>query len=296
MAISKYEIFIAVVELGNLTRASEKLNITQSGVSHAISSLETEFGLTLLNRDRSGISLTSNGERLIKYMREVLKWNYQLHQEVASIKGLEIGTVRIGTFTSVSTRWMPIIIKEFIEKYPSIEIELLEGNYDDINHWISSGSVDFGFVTLPTSKPFEIIPLKKDRMLCILSRNHLLASQNVITFEQIKEEPFIMPKWGSDNDVIRVLKENKVSPKIKYEVMEDETVIAMVHNGLGISILPEMVLLRVPGKVTAVHLENHSYRTIGIAATSLKELSPAAQKFLKFVQAWLEKEKLLDFK
>lgn len=91
-----------VVELGSLTKAADALGFTQSGVSHAISSLEEELGFTLLLRGRSGVRLTPNGEQLLKPIREMLNWNEQLKQVAASIHGLETGTVRIGTFTSVS--------------------------------------------------------------------------------------------------------------------------------------------------------------------------------------------------
>jgi DNA-binding transcriptional LysR family regulator len=296
VSLIKFEILSAVVEMGSLTKAAETLGLTQSAVSHAISSLESEWGFYLLNRDRSGIRLTSNGERILKYIREVLQCNEQLKQEVAAINGLEVGTVRIGTFTSVSTQWLPEIMKRFESQHPSIEIKLLEGDYDDINQWIANGTVDFGFVSLSTSsKSFEIIPLKKDRMLCILPNEHPLCEQNVISFSQIEEEPFIMPKWGNDNDVKRTLKENRIKPKVKYEVVEDQAIIAMVQNGLGISIFPEMALFRVPNNIQILPLVGDHFRTIGIAVTSLKNISPVAQKFIDYVKSWLHDCNLLDY-
>ena len=108
--IAKYEVFRTVVESGSLTKAADLLHMTQSGVSHAISSLETELGIALLTRDRSGITLTADGELVLQRIREVLTANERLNQQVAAIKGLEIGTVRIGTFTSVSAQWLPGVI------------------------------------------------------------------------------------------------------------------------------------------------------------------------------------------
>ena len=147
--------------------------------------------------------------------------------------------------------------------------------------------VDFGFVSLPTSQHFEVIPLKKDRMLCILSDEHPLAEQNEISFEMIKEEPLIKSKKGSDNDLIRILKENNVTPNIKFELSDDQAIISMVENGMGISILPEMVLHRVPNNVRILKLEGENYRTIGIAATSFKTLAPATKKFIEYLKSWL---------
>ncbi|OIK12465.1 LysR family transcriptional regulator [Bacillus sp. MUM 116] len=287
MSLAKFEIFSTVVELGSLTKAGETLGLSQSAVSHAITSLESEWGFSILNRGRSGIHLTSNGERLLKYIREILKWNEEMVQEIANINGLEIGTVRIGTISSVSIHWLPEIMKMFNEYHPSIEVKLLEGDYDDVEHWIATGLVDFGFVSLPTSQNFEVVPLKKDRMLCILSDEHPLAELNEIRFEMIKEEPLIKSKKGSDNDLIRILKGNNVSPHIKYELSDDQAIISMVGNGLGISILPEMVLHRIPTNVRILKLEGENYRTIGIAATSFKTLAPATKKFIEYLKSWL---------
>lgn len=287
LSLTKFEIFSTVVELGSLTKAGETLGLSQSAVSHAIASLELEWGFSILNRGRSGINLTKNGEYVLKYIRKILKWNEEMLQEIANINGLEIGTVRIGTFSSVSSQWLPEILKNFNELYPSIEIKLLEGDYDEIENWISNGNIDFGFVSLPTSNNFEVIPLKKDRMLCIVSDEHPFAHQKEIGFETIKKEQLIMWKKGSDNDLSRILKENNVTPNIKFELSDDQAIFSMVQHGMGISILPEMALYRVPNNVCILNLEREHYRTIGIAATSFKTLAPATKRFIEYLKSWL---------
>lgn len=284
MSLVKYEIFNAVVELGSLTKAGETLGLTQSAVSHAISSLESEWGFSILNRGRSGIQLTSNGEYVLKYIREMLKWKEEMDQGIAKINGVEIGTVRIGTFSSVSVQWLPEILKKFTEDHPLIEIKMFEGDYDEIEHWIATGMVDFGFVSLPTSQHFEVIPLKKDPMLCIVHNEHPLAEQNEIDISLIKEEPFIISKKGSDNDLRRIVKEHHIKPNIKFELFDDQAIISMVQNRMGISILPEMVLYRVPDNIKTIRLKGDNYRTIGIAATSYKSLAPATKKFIDYLK------------
>ncbi|AMQ07826.1 LysR family transcriptional regulator [Sporosarcina psychrophila] len=288
MSLVKFEIFSTVVESGSLKQAAEIHGLTQSAVSHAIASLESEWGFTILIRGRAGIKLTSNGERVLRHIHEMLKWNEQMMQEIANIKGLEIGTVRIGTFSSVSVQWLPEILKSFNADLPAIEIKLLEGDYDTLEHWIATGAVDFGFVSLPTSKSFEVIFLKKDRMLCILPDEHRLANQQEVSFADIKEEMLIMSKKGSDNDLKRIFHENNVTPHIKFELADDQAIISMVQNGMGISILPEMVLYRVPHNVRILSLEGEHYRSIGIAAPSFNTISPAAQKVIDYMKAWLK--------
>ncbi|WP_432360426.1 LysR family transcriptional regulator [Sporosarcina sp. UB5] len=288
MSLAKFEVFSTVVELGSLKQAAEALNLTQSAVSHAIASMELEWGFTILIRGRSGIQLTSNGERVLQYIQEILKWHEQMTQEIANINGLEIGTVRVGTFSSVSVQWLPEVLKNFNADFPAIDIKLFEGDYDMLEHWIATGMVDFGFLSLPTSKSFEVIPLKKDRMLCILPDDHPLAFEQEVSLSDIQEEIFIMSKKGSDNDIRRIFQENKVTPHIKFELADDQAIISMVQNGMGISILPEMVLYRVPQNVSIVGLKGEHYRSIGIAAPSFKTISPAARKFIDYVKARLD--------
>jgi DNA-binding transcriptional LysR family regulator len=295
LSLSKYEIFSTIVELGSLTKAAEKLNLTQSGVSYAVSTLEAELGFALLKRDRSGITLTSNGERILIYVQRILHEEALMRQEIASIKGLETGTVRLGTLSSVSMQWLPGILAHFSEKHPHIEVKTYLGCYDEMNDWISNGTVDFGFVSLPTSKPFETIPIKKDKLVVILPPNHPLRHQKVISYDQIKDESFIMPQWGSDDNIRRLLNEHKLNLQVKYELMEERTILAMVQKGLGITILPELILVNVPDNIHIVDLEEADYRIIGIAASSLKNISPAAKKFLACTRSWLRDNNYLDF-
>lgn len=285
MTISRYEAFRAIVDAGSLTRAAEKLNVTQSGVSHAIASLEDELGFSLFSRDRNGVALTENGKHLLPYARKVLQADENFRQQVAALKGLEIGNVRIGTFASVSAQWLPGIIKNFQANHPAIDIRLVEGDYDDVKRWLASGAVDFGFVSLPVEKSLDTIVLTKDRMCCVLPPGHPLGRQKRLSLAQLAEEPFIMPVWGRNDEVRRVLAANHIKPNVRYEVAEDAAVIAMVENGLGVSILSEMVLARCFLRhVQLVELTPAVYRVIGVAAPSFAALSPAAKKMLDFVQ------------
>lgn len=285
MSIAKFEILQKVVELGSLTKAADALGFTQSGISHAISSLEHEFGLELLVRNRSGVRLTIDGERVFKHIRELLRANGQLKEEVAAIHGLETGTVRIGTFTSVSVHWLPGIIKTFQQDYPSIEIKLAEGDYTEIESWLLDGTIDCGFMSLPTLDSLLVTPLKQDKMLCLLPKDHPLAAQPFIRYADLAHEPFIMPKPGGDYDMRRLLAKQSLTPPVRFEAADDYAIIAMVEHGLGVSILPEMIVTGRKHGVVARELEDASCRSLGIATPSY--VSPAAGKFITYVQRWL---------
>ncbi|OIA98647.1 LysR family transcriptional regulator [Paenibacillus sp. LC231] len=286
MSINKFKVLLKVVEHGSLTQAAEVMGFTQSGVSHMISSLEDEFGFSLLIRNRSGAKLTTNGEEILKTIREILKWNEHLEQQVASIHGIELGTIHIGTFTSVGVHWLPGIIQDFQRDYPHIEIRLVEGDYREIEDWIAEGKIDCGFLSLPTSDTFDAIPLHQDPMLVLLPLEHPLSSEDSISLSQIENEPFIMPSQGSDYDVNRMLVKARIKPDIKYTLGDDYAIMAMVEKGLGISILPELVLRGQLRNIRLIELKEKSFRSLGIAVNSMREISPATKRFLNYVKSY----------
>lgn len=287
MSLAKFEIFSTIVALGSFAKASEQLGLTQSAVSHAITSLEREYGFSLLTRGRSGIHLTTNGERILTYMNAMLKIEKDMQQEISQLNGLVVGEVRIGTFSSVSAQWLPSILQQFKAQYPNIDIQLFEGDYDDIESWIASGYVDFGFMSLPTSYQFEVIPLKKDRMVCLVEEHHPLAKMTHVHWTSMKDYPFIRAKKGSDNDLRRILKAHHIDLNVRFELFDDQAIFSMVSHDMGISVLSELAIYRVPDNICTIPLEPAEYRTIGIAAQSFKTLAPATKKFIAYLQDYV---------
>ena len=120
------------------------MGYTQSGVSHILKSMETELGFPLFLRTKQGLVLTHNAEKLLPYIRKLLAANEELDQTVNALNGLETGHITIACFASISRNWLPHVIYQFRNKYPGIEIELLEGGTDDIVKWIREMKADFG--------------------------------------------------------------------------------------------------------------------------------------------------------
>ncbi|KAE9713435.1 LysR family transcriptional regulator, partial [Escherichia coli] len=123
----QYKVFLTVIECGSFTKAGEKLGLTQSGVSHNIAKLESELGIVLLRRNRNGLSLTDAGERVMPHIRQIMYHAALLEQEAALIQGMEVGSIKIGTFPSFSSNVLPRLIHRFTQSYPHIKLELYEG-------------------------------------------------------------------------------------------------------------------------------------------------------------------------
>ena len=288
MNLTKYEILSAVVEQGSLTLAARALGCTQSAVSHSIDSLEKELGFSLLKRGRAGVSLTAEGERLMPAVRSLLGSAEQLFQTAASIRGLDTGTVRIGAFTSVAVHWLPGVLKEFQSDYPGVEFTLLNGDYHDVEQWLTDGSVDIGFVTVPCELDCECVPLMEDRLLAILPPDSRFASYPKFPLTECETEPFISLLKSSDHDARRALEAAGVTPNVRFYTKDDYAVLAMVEQGLGMSIMPELLLKGRKDNLLTLPLVPEAKRIIGIAIASGEKAGPATRRFADYVVRYVE--------
>lgn len=288
MNIKKYETFLKVIELGSLTKAAQALGCTQSAVSHILNDLEEEFGFSLLQRGRGGAHLTENGARVLPAIRGILNYSEQLHQTVSSIRGLDMGAIRVGTVTSVAVHWLPGILKQFGEEHPKIEFKLYNGDYGDVNRWLAEGSIDVGFLALPVETDCECIPLAQDRLLAVLPKDHPMAGLPRFPVAQVQNEYFISLLESSDMDARSVLDAAGVTPNIRFTTKDDYAIIAMVEQGLGISIMPELLLKQRTENVVTMELVPKASRLIGIAIANASKNSPATRSFVEFVVEWIK--------
>lgn len=281
MTITRFEVFSKVVELGGFTKAADQLNMTQSAVSHAIANLESEWGTTLLIRDRkNGILLTEVGRRTIVHIREILNRMEIIQQEIALASELEVGTIRIGTFASASACLLPKILANFQRKYPKIEFRFYEGTYEEIAEWLSTGVIDIGFFVQPDEKTtFEWIPLVKDEMVVAFSVSHKFNQDNVVPVRALQDEAFIMPTGMYQSHVQEIFQQAKVAPCIRFEVKDCNTIANMVQEGLGITVGPALFLKTQPN-LQIRRLDAEHWRTIALAYPSISAASPAVKAFL----------------
>ncbi|TKI26155.1 LysR family transcriptional regulator [Bacillus pumilus] len=279
----QYKVFLTVVECGSFTKAGEKLGLTQSGVSHNIAKLESELGVVLLRRNRNGLALTDAGERVMPHIRQIIHHASLLEQEAALIQGMEVGSIKIGTFSSFSSKMLPQLIHRFTKVYPNIQVELYEGGYEEIEDWIASGTVDVGFLTQP-SREFETVPLFQDELVVLMQEEHRFNTKKVIEVDSLHDESFIMPKAGCDLLIKKLLKERGVKPQVLFEIGDNNTLISMVQEGLGVTIIPTLILPPQMSHTKVIPLETSVYREINLAFKSFKAASPSAKRWIEVVK------------
>lgn len=279
---NRYEIFLKVVEIGNITRAAEVLHYTQAGVSHAVAALEHEAGVPLLVRSPNGVTLTENGRRLLAPIQTLVNDQRSLQQAMHEINEAVAGTLRLGIFTSIA-RWLPVLIKNFQEKYPLVEFELQEGDYEETADCILNGKLDCGFTAAPVRDGLQFQPIYHDRMLVILPPEHPLAGRDTLTLPDLREEPFILPTKGSDIDVQAIFKQSGERIYTRYRLNDDFTVLSMVANGFGVALMPELIVKNYNIQLTTCPLTPLYHRTIGIASLPLNRASIVTRTFVKYL-------------
>lgn len=281
--LQKYLAFVKTVELGSITRAARALDYAQSSVSKMIADLEQEWGMTLLERGKSGVRLTSAGEQVLPFLRQMLADYDRLEGQVSRMHGIETGVVRIGTFSSVAIHWLPNIFARLQQDYPGIAYEMLLGDYDQVEQWIGDGRVDCGFLRLPTRGDFDTLVLEQDAYRVVLPPDHPLAAKGAIAPADLDGLPFMLLEHGGRTEVTDLLEQYAIHPDIRFTTWEDFAIMAMVEKGLGVSILPEMILQRIPYDLAVRPLTVPYVRSIGLAVKDRRHLAPAVEKFMEYL-------------
>ena len=282
MSLQKYKALVTVVELGSISRAAEQLGYTQPAISRMIVDLENQWQMELLHRGKGGVQLTSSGQRLLPVLRAITEDCRMLEDTVREMQGMQTGMLRLGTFTTAADRWIPDLLKAFAKEYPNITFKLYNSeSYEEIQQWIRHGQVDCGFVRLPAANDLQATPLKKDMLVAVLPKNHPLAEEEFVTLEQLSREPII--KLRKDQEIGQFLEHLPEPPRICYEVSSDHTVLSMVENGLGISVMHSLIADTDRYGVVWKALDQPNFREIGVAVPRNGRLTTPVKTFVEFI-------------
>lgn len=279
--MQRYFALLKIIEIGSFTKAAELLGYTQPALSQMIASLEKELSIRLLYRSRYGIRLTPEGERLYPTIQNAVRQYEVMRQTADEICGLDSGLIRIGTVSSVSCHWLPKIIRSFWEKHPNIQIVLHQGDYTSIQEWVRTGAVDFGFVNPHAVNGMETTLIKSGEFRAVLPKNHPLAAKEPLVLEDLADEPFLLLEEGAYSEPLEAFRAAGISPQIRLRVHDDYSILSMVEQGLGVSLLTELVLHKTSYDVVALPIEPPIIRTMSIVTKEKRALPLASKVFLR---------------
>ncbi len=297
LKLSQIQALIAVADCANFSEAALQMELSQSAVSHAIASLETELGVQLFHRGRHGAQLTPVGERVLIHGHQIARALEMMVKEADLEKGLQGGQVRIVTFRSVATHILPGIIAEFRDRFPNIAVSITEVYYTQaVEEALRSGKADIGFVSLPISDEFEAREILRDKYIVLLPPTAKLLNTK-ITWEELAAYPLILqpPETACSIPLRKYLATSELPINIAYELSEDSTIVSMVLQGLGTAILPRLAAEPIPAKVKVCSLPADFERVIAVAVLRDGLLIPAVFAFLDLVKSRAEVENEGEF-
>ena len=274
--------FVAVAENGSFWAAAAKLNLTQSAVSHAIATLETELGVILFARGRQGAALTFIGTQIIGEVRQLLQSLDRIVEKVSASRGLQSGQVRIASIRSLATHWLPPIVAAFREGFPQINVTLTKCfDYVEVQAALRNRQADIGLMDVYDRAGFKIVEIGTDDYVVLLPANDFSDSSR-ITWQQMSQFPLIMP--AANDQGYAALRDyiarSEMALTTAYEINEDSTIVSLVAQGLGITILPYLAALPVPNTVQVGHLPQPLSRQLGAVILEDGLHSPAVFTFL----------------
>lgn len=275
MKLTQFCALIAIADCGGFTRAAARMGVSQSAISHAIAKLEEELGCVLLERDRNGVRLTVCGSEVLEHARAVVTHTDRIQDIARATREGRRGAIRFATSQSFALHFLPGLISRFHRLLPNQEIELREGTDPQIAQWLRRQVVDIGVVTLP-KEDLTTFPLWKDEMHLLVADGHGLARQGTpVPVHSLAHERLLMPVGGVEPVIRAVLRIGGVEPDVAHRLRDLNSLLAMVAEGLGVTVLPTSSTLSLPAGVTQLPLAPAVCRHVALA-TRVGVRPPAA--------------------
>lgn len=281
MESKKLEALLMAVDLGSFTKAAEVLGYTQSGLTHMMNSLEKEVGFTLLERGRSGVRLTEEGEHIAPAVREFLQANARLDSVIEQVSSSRTEIIRVSAYASIAMHWLPGIIQRFREECPDVDVDIRMADHVDVPYeLLAQGKMDAILVSPQDEGQYEWVHLADDPMFAVLPKDFDTQGMTAFPLAAFEARDFIMPSQGFDKDIMRIFNRIGVKPHILPTWVDDPTVISMVSHGLGVSMMTELTVRGRTDGVKLLPVEPASSRELGLAVRSLDAASDGLRHFI----------------
>lgn len=268
MVFRNYEYFVEIVNAGSLTKAAEKLYVSQPSLSQYVKRLENSLGVELFDRSSSPLQLTYAGERYYQYVLQVLRLDENVRKEFQDINNQTSGRLRLGVALWRGACLLPDIFPEFHRRYPDIHLELTEGRSVQLVAALMNDKIDFAVMNLPRTLDYEKLTcevIREERILLAAPTDHpyvqtLLASCSQsgkypeASLDMLRHIPLVLTKPGQNltHEVMHALGKRKIEPNILLETGNLTTAINLTAQGIACTFVPEegAKVCQHPGLVT----------------------------------------------
>lgn len=283
MRLHHLRALVAISDSGSFTRAARRLRISQSSLSHAINDFEQELNLSLLERGRQGARPSEAGLRILTYARQALASVESIRAEAQGSAGLLSGRVKIGSIPSAAIAFLPKVIGHFIREHSNVEVILLEEPSQrmvQLLDWLRGNVIDIAIMELPV-RGVHTVPFLRDELCAIVPSSSPAANALQLSIKELSKQGFIMSRYSSECVIRAAYATHKRSPNIRFEVHDLGTLISLVREGLGISIVPRVSFPAVPEGVALIPLRPRLTRELGFAMRLRAQISAEVQAFIR---------------
>ncbi|KWA22797.1 LysR family transcriptional regulator [Burkholderia territorii] len=281
MTLAQLQALAAVVELGSLTAAAERLSRSQSAISHALTELEDITEVKLLLRDRQPVVLTAAGERLWPYVQNVVREAQTLRQQFSLSRGKLEGRLVVASLPSVSLAFVVPALEALKAAHEGVTAVLLEGTDAEVEGWLDDGTADVGVVA--GTKTFaHNLPLLDEDFVAVAAEGAFDGRKSV-SAKRLSTMPFIFSKAGCGPVIEDYFARNGASLRAAFNVVEMRTILSMAEAGMGVSIVPRITLTytRFGGRV--LELSPRLQRSVRLSWNTTG--NAVADAFVKLVDA-----------
>ena len=270
---------MTAADLGSFTKASEVVGYTQSGLTHMMDALEKEVGFPLLQRSHNGIQLTKQGMQLMPAIREFLKANANLENQIKSIAEEKEEVIKIAAYASIALHWIPEMLYRFKRLCPTVSVDLrMVDDALEPFELLESGMTDVIFASRQSYGNCTWIPLYNEKMYAILPKDYPLNERTTFPLQEFEGQDFLMPYGRFSIDVNAALKPLNIKINEKSTRVDDETLIRMVGAGLGVSMMSELMIRGRIDDVQCVPVEPAVIRELGTGTHSKKKETDSIRK------------------
>jgi DNA-binding transcriptional LysR family regulator len=287
LELTYLQTFREVVKWGSFTRAAGELGYAQSSVTTQIQKLEESYGAVLFERYGRKMKLTLAGEALNQYANEIIR----LHTESKEVVSKQSkGSLTIGTIETLAAFFLPPFLQAYRRDYPEMNMIIQPGNEPFIIESIKEGTQDIGFILDPPLKDPElhITILREEKLVIIAHPDHRFGGLSEVQVRDLKNESLILTEEGCTYRamLLKALKDNQVDYKLSYEYGNLEAIKQCVIYGLGIALLPSVVVAEEiqKGRLIAIPLVHPGFKFYTQLIYSKKKwLSKAFIDFLELI-------------
>jgi len=293
--IQHLKYFVAAASEGNFTRAAEKLYVSQSAISKMVKSLEEELGVTLFDRSSKHIKLTDAGEILFSRAQAMIKSFESLIAELDDLMELKKGNLHIGLPPMAGAQFFPKVIQEFHQKYPNIQIQLVEDGAVKIENDVKTGALDLGVVVLPVKDTlFHSFSFVCEPLMLVAHPSHRLSGRQSVRLAELENESFILFRkdFALHDRIISECLQAGFQPKVINESSQWDFISEMVTANLGIALLPETICRQINQKKISIIplIEPIIPWHLGIIWRKDRYLSFAAREWIRLTQLLIKQD------